>query len=157
MGYRGVLGYVSAGAISSPDLQAAFIARYYLLHWSTRISRLYWYGWDNEDIGTLCDSRGCHTAAATAYVQVRAWMLDATMTRPCATSDNSPVRGIYTCELKRKNSYHALAIWDTRGTSSYLTSNAFTSYRELDGHKAPVPPDHQVRIGLKPILLESFP
>jgi polysaccharide biosynthesis protein PslG len=154
---EGSWGSASSGAIIDPNLQAAFVARYYLLHWSVGISRLYWYGWDNNDIGTLWHFGRAPSKAATAYVQVRDWMLGATMTRPCS-SDNAPsaYSATYTCDFKRSGGYQARAVWNTNGDRSYLAPDRFTRYRGLAGDKYPIRANHEVQIGLKPILLESF-
>ena len=45
---EGSWGDTNSSAITDPDLQAAFVARDYLLHWSNGIHRFYWYTWDGE-------------------------------------------------------------------------------------------------------------
>ena len=49
--------------LSDPDLQAAFLAKFYLLHWSAGVERFYWYAYDNDKWGTLWDAKnGLHKA-----------------------------------------------------------------------------------------------
>jgi hypothetical protein len=154
---EGSWGYASSGAITDSTLRAAFVARYYLLHWSAGISRLYWYGWDNDDIGTLWSSGRGRSEASLAYAQVYNWMLGAVMARPCSSNAaRSPYSAVYTCDLMRSGSYQARAVWNTDGSSTYMAPKKFTVYRRLEGNKWPIPSSHIVPIGIKPILLESF-
>ena len=53
---EGSWGNTSSGAITDPDLRAAFVARAYLLHWSSGITRFYWYAWDSPNWGNLWSS-----------------------------------------------------------------------------------------------------
>src|SRR5262249_15346478 len=69
--------------LTDPDSQAAFLAKYFLLHWSLGVSRLFWYAYDNEYWGTLWNANG-KTKAGRAYDEVRKWMVGATMTDHCA-------------------------------------------------------------------------
>ena len=39
--------------LTDPDMQAGFVARFYLVHQSENVARLYWYEWDNLQAGTL--------------------------------------------------------------------------------------------------------
>ena len=52
---EGSWGDTKSGVITDPDFQAAFVAKDYLLHWSNVIPRFYWYAWDGETWGALCD------------------------------------------------------------------------------------------------------
>ena len=154
---EGSWGYATAGAITDSNLRAAFVARYYLLHWSVGISRVYWYGWDNADIGNLWSSRGGPAEAAVAYTQVYNWMQGAVMARPCSSNGaRSPYSAVYTCDLTRSGGYQARAVWKTDGSSTYVAPKTFTVYRDLAGNKVSIPSKQEVPIGLKPILLETF-
>jgi hypothetical protein len=133
------------------------VARDYLLHWSTGISRFYWYAWDDPNIGTLFTPGTAQTQAAIAYQQVYNWMRGAVLTQPC--SDNgaaSPYSAIYTCDLTRTGGSKFLAVWNTEGNSVYTAPSNYLHYRDLAGNVTAVPSNHQVTIGLKPILLENF-
>ena len=154
---EGSWGYATSGAITDPNLRAAFVARYYLLHWSIGISRLYWYGWDNDDIGTLWSSRHGPSEAALAYAQVYNWMHGAMMARPCSLNGaRSPYSAVFTCDLTRRGGYQARAVWNTEGSSTYVAPEKFTRRRNLAGNKYSIPSNHEVPIGLKPVLLETF-
>jgi polysaccharide biosynthesis protein PslG len=64
-----------------PDLdqQAAFLAKFYLLHWSTGVERFYWYAYDEPQWGTLWDATSGLRKAGVAYGEVRKWMMGATL------------------------------------------------------------------------------
>jgi len=137
--------------INSPDQQEAFVARNYLLHWSNGVTRFYWYAWDGGTWGVLWDPvNGAHQAAK-AYQQVYNWMVGATMNPPCSMAVDST----WTCGLTRPGGYAAQAVWNSSGAKSYLAPSQYTQYRDLNGSTMPIPPDHSVTIGIKPILLES--
>lgn len=149
-------GQKSAGDITDPDLQAAFIARAYLLDWSVGISRFYWYAWDSPTIGTLRTSGSVPSEPAIAYDQVHNWMIGATMPQPCSINGaSSGYHAVYTCDLTRGGGFEARAVWNTDGSSTYTAPDIYIHYFDLQGNVFDVPANHQVTIGLKPILLEN--
>ena len=149
-------GPQNRGAITDPDLQAAFVARGYFLNWSIGISRFYWYAWDSPVVGTLWTSGAAPSEPAIAYEHVRDWINGATMPEPCSINGAaSPYHAVYTCDLTRSGSYEARAVWDTEGSSSYAAPAQYIHYRDLQGNVFDIPTDHQVTIGHKPILLEE--
>jgi hypothetical protein len=133
---------------SSPDQQAAFLARHYLLHWSAGATRYYWYAWDNKGWGTLWTADKGVSAAGSAYQQVYDWMVGATMTGPCEQSGTT-----WTCSFTRPNDYRALAVWNSSGDTSYTVPSGYTHYRDLAGTSHPVSP--RITIGRKPVLIEN--
>jgi hypothetical protein len=154
---EGSWGNTSSGAITDPDLQAAFVARSYFLHWSMGITRFYWYAWESPDLGTLWSSTGGPSKAAIAYGQVYNWMNGAMMTQPCSLNGAaSGYHAVFSCDLSRSGNYQARAVWNTDGNSTYAAPSQFIQYRDLTGNKYSVPSSHEVPIGLKPILLENF-
>jgi hypothetical protein len=153
---EGSWGNTSSGAITNPDLQAAFVARAYLLHWSMGISRYYWYAWDNATWGALWSSTSGPSEAAIAYEQVYRWMVGATMAHACSFTGADGYHAVYSCDLTRNGGYQARAVWNTEGNSTYTAPSQFTQYRDLAGDAHPIPSHHEVPIGLKPILLEDF-
>jgi len=152
---EGSWGDTSYGAITNPNLRAAFVARAYLLHWSMGISRFYWYAWDSPDWGTLWTSTGGPSEAATAYGQVYNWMVGATMAKACSFNGTDAYHAVYSCDLTRSGGYQASAVWNTGGTSTYTAPSQFTQYRNLAGNTYSIPSDHEIPIGLEPILLEN--
>jgi polysaccharide biosynthesis protein PslG len=131
------------------DRQAAFLAKYYLLHWSAGVSRLFWYSYDNVLFGGLWDRTSGLHKAGMAYRETQNWMVDAAMLKPCVELES-----IWTCDFSRPNGYRATAIWHSYGQVAYRPSSQFRQYRDLDGHKwqikGPLP------LTGKPILLENM-
>jgi len=155
---EGSWGQDNIAALDS-DAQAAFLARFYLLHWSAGITSFYWYSWDDPVWGTLWNSTTGVSKAGLAYTQVDRWMTGAAMPQPCSIEGT-----VYTCSFTRGNGYSALAVWDssqtcTAGggctTSNYTAPAAFVQYRELTGAVTPIQSGQVVLIGAKPILLEN--
>ena len=155
--------------LSDPDLQAAFVARYYLIGWAQGFQRLYWYAYDNASWGTLWSPNGangcsddgsglgCLTKAGIAYAQVYSWMVNNQMTSPCASAGT-----VWTCGFTNPDGIHTLAVWDTSqscsagvcGHSVFAIDPSYTHFVELDGSRAQAVYGASVMIGAKPILLE---
>jgi hypothetical protein len=164
---EGGWGTVTTEGFTDPDLQAAFLARYYLLQNSTDVARVYWYAWDNpSNNGSLWAPSG-PTPAATAYAEVYKWITGATLSGRC-----SPLNGttVFTCGYTR-GSYQALAVWDSNtagngaGGSACYTAGApacstftipsqYTMYRDLLGNETAVL-GPTIALSAEPILLES--
>ena len=67
-------------AITDPQQQAAFAARYYLLQMGAGVAKLYWYGWDFKDSGEFFDtSTQSLNPAGVAYQQIVKWTTGATV------------------------------------------------------------------------------
>lgn len=129
--------------------QSGFVARYYLLHWSTGASRLYWYAWDNPDFGTMWDAANGPHPDAVAYQQIYTWMVGATMSSPCTMASDST----WTCTLTRPGGYQALAVWNSATTTNYTPAGQYKQYLDLAGQTNLV--NGSVTIGYNPILLVS--
>lgn len=140
--------------LSDPDLQAAFLAKFYLLHWSAGVERFYWYAYDNEKWGTLWDEKSSLHKAGVAYREVHQWLQGATMPAPCALN-----RAVWTCALVRGNNYRAMVVWSlTKAPASAIRISVpgeFKQYRNLDGNLQNVH-DDGVLISNKPILVETL-
>ena len=142
--------------LPDPDLEAAFVARYYLLQ-ATYVQRFYWYAYD-EGSGTLYD----HTSKmllepGMAYAQVYDWLVGATPSGPCSNSGS-----IYSCGFTRPGDYQALAVWDSAltcsngvcQTTSYTVPSGYQQYRDLAGNVNQIA-GGSIQISVKPLLLES--
>ena len=165
MGYRSQFGHTSMIGFTDLDMQAAFVDRFYLLHWSNGVARFYWYQWNSQDtVGTLWkpDPRnpggpGTVLKPGIAYGQMYDWMVGATMTSPCTASAS-----VWTCQLSRPNGYQALAVWDASqtcsngvcGTTPYTYDPLYIKYRDSEGNATALS-GQTVPIGAKPILLEN--
>lgn len=150
-------------SLSDPDLEAAYVARNALLHWACGVPRYYWYAWDGQYPywGMLWSSQNGLDEAGVAYESVYVWMDGASMPNSCLMN-GGPIpeppalfHGVYTCDLTRPGGYQAQAVWNTDGSSSFTAPAQFTQYRDLTGQTYPIPSNHEVTIGNKPILLEN--
>jgi hypothetical protein len=143
--------------LPDPNMQAAYLARLYLLQWSLGISRFYWFQYGNTQNGTLWTSSTGLDLAGTAYGQVYGWMVGATSTTPCAANGT-----VWTCNFTSSGGVQEQAVWDTSQscsngsckTSSYSPSSTYTEYYDLAGDP-PTPISGSVQIGAEPILLTS--
>lgn len=154
-----------------PDEQAGFVGRSMLLHWSSGVSRVYWYAWEDTTPLWSADSiPGCTTpdssgtgftcSTGVAFTQVQSWMVGATLSQQCSATGT-----VWTCGFTRSGGYQALVVWDTAKTcsngscttSSYKfppVSPNYTHYLDLTG-KSHTISGTTVPIGYKPILLAN--
>jgi polysaccharide biosynthesis protein PslG len=157
-------GVTSASCFHHSNLQAAYLAQLYLLHWSAGVERVFWYQYNNPENGTLWlanpaqhDAPGTLMKAGIAYEQTYQWMVGATMNAPCAVSGTT-----WTCQLTRPGGHVAEAVWDTsqscnRGictTIPYTAETQYTNYTTLYGTNQKIV-GGKVPIGAKPILLQN--
>jgi hypothetical protein len=161
-------GQASKTGPTDLDMQAGYVARFYLLHWSNGIPRFYWYQWNSQDdVGTLWvpdphnpTGPGTVLKPGIAYGQMFEWVVGASLSSAC--SNGSGNRSIWTCELSRSGGYQAEAVWDSSMScrhgrcrrSEYRVAAKYKQYRTLDGKTIPIT-NSTVLIGAKPILLEN--
>lgn len=152
--------YLGVESVSDPDQQAAFTGRYYFMHVSSNVNRLYWYSWNNSQNGHFYDTTtDTITSAGVAYQQLYAWLEGASPTEPCSNFNTQ-----WFCQLTRSGSYVAEAIWDVN--SALICSNGvcptvdvavptnYTQYLDLKGDLTTIT-DNTVPVGAKPILVEG--
>lgn len=143
--------------LPDPNMQAAYVARMYLLQWSEGVSRFYWFQYGNTQNGTLWTASSGLDLAGTAYGQVYGWLVGATLTSPCAANGT-----VWTCNFTSSGGVKEQAVWDTSQscsngsctTSSYSPSSTYTEYYDLAGDP-PTPISGGIQIGAEPILLTS--
>ena len=143
-------GWGSDANLSTEILQAAFLARFYVLHWSSGIQRLYWYAWDNSEFGTLWDSTNGIRPAGTAYQIVENWLVGATMPESCSESNST-----YTCPLTRSSAYQAQIVFNPSSTTLTTAPSQYIQYRDIFGNTYPLPTNGAVTIGPAPIIVET--
>jgi hypothetical protein len=145
------------GLFDTVDLQAAFIARWYILHWAAGYSQANWYAWDDSSDGTLCNASTdpCIpiNPLVTAYQQTYDWLVGRTMYQGCSVAGDGVT---YMCPLTGPNGYTGLLVWDTAGNESYtpLAPAAYTDYRDLAGNVTAYS-GGAVTVGPSPILFEN--
>ncbi|HXM64779.1 MAG TPA: hypothetical protein VN950_28205 [Terriglobales bacterium] len=139
------------------DMQAAFLAQFYLIHWSQGVERLYWYAYNDGAVGRLWipdahnPSRpGRVTKAGIAYTELESWLVGSTMIQPCAPDGSK-----WTCGITTADGHEAQIVWSPDSEQSYTPKPAFKRMRELDKQTTAV--SGPVKIGPKPVLLESQP
>ena len=144
-----------APAITDPQQQAAFAARYYLLQMGAGVTKLYWYGWDFKDSGSFYDSSTqALNPAGVAYKQIVKWTTAATV-KPCTQNGTQ-----WSCTIKG-SSATTMAVWDTSetcdgscGTKNITAPQGFTSYLDVAGNTHTVS-GGTVPVGAQPILLTN--
>ena len=151
------------GLLQNSDLQAAWLARFYLLHISEGIPRQYWFMWNSTTTGLWQQNAKDHSRPGKllkpgiAFSEVSNWVVGATMSQSCSNSGT-----IWTCPFTRSGGYQALAVWDTADTcqqnqcqtTNYQFSGNYVNYLTLDGTQVNISGD-TVPIGAKPILLQN--
>jgi hypothetical protein len=159
-------GVTSGSCFFHSNLQAAFVAQLYMLHWSAGVDRVFWYQYNNQQAGTLWrpnpdpkhrNDRGTLLRPGIAYREVYKWMVGAIMDGPCSVSGTT-----WTCHFKRSSGYVAEAVWDTSQTCNkgictsvdYTVNSQYNNYRTLGGKRFKITGD-KVQVGAKPILLEN--
>jgi Glycosyl hydrolase catalytic core len=143
--------------LPDPNMQAAYLARLYLLQWSLGISRFYWFQYGNTQNGTLLNSDNSLDLAGTAYGQVYGWMVGATLTSPCTANGT-----VWTCGFTSSGGVQEQAVWDTSQscsngsctTSPHTPSSTYTEYYDLAGDP-PTAISGTVQVGAEPILLTN--
>ena len=150
-------GETKAGAITDPDLRAAFVARDLLLSWNSGTSRTYWCCWDNDEDGTVWSPSTGISEAGVAWEHVHKWMYGATMSACSLNGSTDFYHAVYTCDLKRSGTrWVGRAVWWTDGTKAYTAPSQYTQYEILENSSIiRIPSNHQVTIGREPILLEN--
>jgi hypothetical protein len=144
-------------AVTDPDVQASWVARYYLMGWSSGLEEMYWYAYDSPTYGQLWTSSGGLNLAGVAYGQVYIWIVNSTLTTPCSATGT-----VWTCGFTLANGKAVDAIWDTSqtcsdgncATSKQSVSTAWTNYQDLTGTTNAIT-NGTVPVGIKPILLTS--
>jgi len=150
-------GWTQNSNLPNPDLEAAFVARVYLLQWFKGVSRFYWFQYGNTDTGSLWTSAGPNEAGI-AYGQVYNWVVNSTLSGPCTATGT-----VWTCSYTKTGGVQQQAVWDTSKscsgghctTSSFTPNSVYNRYVDLTGDVTTFTPGTPVQIGVKPILLEN--
>ena len=148
---------VSKTCTTDPDMQVAFVGQFHLAMWSAGVKRMFWYAWDDPEVGGLWNEQIGPTPAAKAYAEVYKWMVGATLVAPCDKAKTQT-----SCAFTRPDGSEYLAIWDSaqtcsRGncTTAPLKVDAkYVDYLDLAGGKVNIQ-NNTVLVGMKPIWLEA--
>jgi hypothetical protein len=150
--------------VTDSDMQAAWVSRFFLLHATNHIRRLYWFIWNGESQGGMWkpDPKD-HSLPGTllkpgiAYAQMRDWLVGTD------TGDCQQTGSIWTCPVSRDGGYQGLIVWDTSqtckhgqcDTTDYQFQGNYVNYRTVDNNKEIQINGNTVPIGAKPILLQN--
>jgi hypothetical protein len=134
---------------------AADVARIYILAWAAGISRLYWYAWDNWNMGLVDRDGKTLKSPAVAYGQLENWLVGATM-----TSCGSDAADTWTCTITRPGGYHGWIMWNPSATKQLIKfpipiSWHVTRMRELLGQVTDLVPGATFEVSYMPRLLEA--
>ena len=135
------------------DYQEAFLAQYYILHWSLNVPRFYWFAWNDGAVGTLWIQQpgnpeaGTVAKAASAYNEIYRWLVGATMTRACSLDG-----GVWSCGLTRDGREQIVA-WADHDPRNYTPKSPLKRMRDIDGNESAV--SGPIKVGAKPVLLSQ--
>jgi hypothetical protein len=143
--------------LPDPDLQAAFVARVYLLQWSNEVQRFYWFQYGSTQPAGLWAPSGLDSAGL-AYEQSYDWIVGANLASPCSAAGS-----VWTCNFTKPGGIQEQAVWDASQTcsggncttTSYTPDPVYTEYTDLAGVTTPFIPGTEVQIGAKPLLLRN--
>ena len=147
--------WYSSTYLPDADQQAAFVARFLVLHRSLNFERFYWYAFDSSSYGKLWSGSSGLTTAGTAYKTVRDWLNGATGIVGSVSKNGS----VYSGSFMLSSGLPALVAWDAGttgydGSSVFTTPSQYTQYEDLTGVIHSII-NNQVTLGMKPILLIS--
>ncbi|MFN3717089.1 MAG: GH39 family glycosyl hydrolase [Thiobacillus sp.] len=130
---------------------AAYVARALILSWSAGVSRIYWYAWDNHDMGLIDASDKSVKPAGRAFAQTREWMLGAIF-KNCIDTD-----ALWVCELSMANGGKARLVWRQSGSDqewSVPTAWAARQAEMLNGEMRELSPGTAtLLLGQSPVLV----
>lgn len=143
--------------LPDPEVEASWVARYYLIGWSSGFAQMFWYAYDGANYGTLWTS-GSLTRAGLAYGTAYKWIVGSKLSAPCSANGS-----VWTCNLTLGNGNMAEVIWDTSQscsngtctTSPQAVSSSWGNYQDLTGTNNNIAASGSAQVGLKPILLTT--
>ncbi len=91
--------------------RAGWLARAYVLHAASGVSRFIWYAYDNARFGTLWEQGRGQSQSSDAFTQVQQWLTGARL-EPCETR-----AGTWTCRLSRPGGYAGAIVWNPQAAA----------------------------------------
>ena len=158
-------GVATCCGFTDLDLEAGFVARFYVVHQLLNTSRFYWYEW-NGFAGTLWKQDpvnftgpGSLLIPGHAYQQIYNWLVGNTLDTSC-----KPTGTVWACNVTGANGYQGQIVWDTSKTchdhvcttSQYTFNSIYIQYVDLAGNVTSTSGLQTVPIGYKPILLQNM-
>lgn len=170
---EGSWGPITKFCTADPSMQTAFVGQYYISAWVAGFKRVYWYAWNDTNVGALYDDPDPYRPrpageaygqvfdgvrpAGQAYGEVYRWMVGTT------AEGCKQTKSLTSCRFSRPNGAQYLAMWDSSqscsdGNCSTVTVNVdpmYIDYLDLSGRKTTI--RNTVPVGTKPIWLEAPP
>ena len=131
--------------------QLAYLAQEYILLWSKKVDRYYWYAWDGtQQWGILWNESTGINAAGTAYGLLETWLIGSVSSAsPCSQRPDAT----WQCTLSLSNGDAAEIIWNPNTSVEKAVDPAFTTYRTLDNGIVNAIAGNSVAVSSEPILL----
>jgi hypothetical protein len=148
----GAVDWNSPSVPLSSEMQAAYVARTYLLNAAAGVQRVFWYRWDLQSVVStvLTESdRTTPTTAGQAFKIVRGWMVNSRL-HGCTVNRV----GTYRCTFTRDNRVTRVFWNATTPTARHLPRSAWWKMR-LDGVKRRVHGGARLPIGPSPVAVRS--
>ena len=118
------------GGLTDLDEQAAFLAKYELLHWSLGVERFVWYAYDGQEIWGRLWSRDKDQLLQDghAYEETYDWMVGRTLVEPCHADED----GTWRCRFHLPRGQEGMALWNST-REVMVDGSQFRRIRFLDG------------------------
>lgn len=145
-------GWSKPSPFPSDDLAADYLTRAYVINWAAKVSRFFWYSWDNQEwvsLRTVGSDGTTPTAAGLAYGVVYNWLVHSQF-ESCDISEDH----ISYCRIRRSGRV-AYIVWNSsRGEQwSVPGGEGLHSYEPLLAKARPLS-GKTIMIGPKPVLVE---
>ncbi len=158
-------------ATPNASLQAAYLARMYIVQLSLGVQRFYWWQYGNTEMGTLWEQTDAFvlantttgnitinsllTQAGIAYAQLYKWIVGNTVTKSCMNSGT-----VWSCSFRTPSGAQSI-VWDAGqtctasscGQTMWSYPATYTSSTSLAGVTTKLS-GGKVAIGAEPILLK---
>lgn len=131
------------------DMAMAYVARAFLLSWPAGVSRLYWYAWDNINMGLIQPGSQQLKPAAKAFDTTAGWLAGSEINQ-CSREEM-----VWNCEISRPNGESARAIWTEDDRKRVWNTPAGWNVMRIDRLDGTsfTPSGNTMQIGAAPILL----
>ncbi len=149
MNYGDTRSYMKVKRMYTGSTAATYVARTFIDSMRYGVSRVFWYGWDINVLGTDMVSRSDRslTAGGRAFLEVKDWMTGAKWYK-CKVR-----KRITTCKLKAPDGTKMSIRYTTKKTKKLKLPKGSSQIRYLDGTSTAVAPRQRVRLTTQPVLL----
>jgi hypothetical protein len=136
----------------TPQRQAAYVVRTYLLDAAAGIKRVFWYAWDLEGTASVgLSQEGRPTAAGRALLRLQRWV-DGERLLGCSRRPAGQMRGTWICRLEGQRSLHI--VWNPSRTTR-IRVPAGSRITDLTGSPRDVDRRSWVRVDGRPRRIVS--